>query len=190
MTSSVTVRDMFRRAVSCIWLVSFLFTSLTVLAFNSPDSPDLVFCPLQKQWVKKTPPRPVRSTTPLAEICASGNSKTLFARSLVLNLRPGVGSVENADLFFKFLGKGDRAFNDVTLVPGLPNLPPKSLERVQNSDSIGRVGSYLHAVMATAPEFLSWQMPPPAYSVFNLADPPKFAGVSRSLSPRAPPVSL
>lgn len=102
---------------------------MTVVAFDSPRSPDLVFCPLQKQWVAKSLPVKVRSF-PLAGICAPSKDKAAFVSALALRaLAKGTAKRPfSEDLFFNFQAKGERALTDD---PSAPESPGQQLTPVK-----------------------------------------------------------
>jgi hypothetical protein len=138
----VTERHISRRAMSWIWLICFTFTSFSILAFDSPGSPDLVFCPLQKHWVKKNPPPRIPDVS-LIEICASGKSKSAFFEQLALTRR----SISNHSLateqFLRFAARGKQVFGALPRRSDLPEQLPASLAKNSAGNNVGRASNEL-----------------------------------------------
>jgi hypothetical protein len=167
-------------------------TTLLVINLDSPRSPDLVFCPLQKQWVAKSVPAPVRGHALLPEICAGTAEKTNFLSKLALNpniIKSG-GETTAADLFFSFRAKGDRAFAGRGDLPGAPNTPTASVVKAQNYVCTARfdlVTGGVNIAPIKRPSRSSaydLKLPFPAIQSYELESN------ELSINPRGPPVSL
>lgn len=82
----------------------------------SVENEDLVYCPLQKKWVKETV-EPVRYENPLDEICAANTEKNSFLQSFTVKfafLSKISTKIETQNLFFSYVEKGEKAFVELT----------------------------------------------------------------------------
>lgn len=172
-----------------VWLVCVAMTAVSVVAFEGERSSDLVFCPLQNQWVKKAePPQPKLS---LAAICSPGGQKARFLEKLINRVETSVtDAVSLENLFFGFQAKGERAFVEFPPSPGAPDEHFAVIERAQSGTGINRT----IAVAVTAQIFSLAQLSrPPTHSPSaNFATPRvrQLDPISASVAPRGPPVSL
>ena len=189
MRTSVREGHLLRRTISCVWLICFTFTSFSILAFDSPGSPDLVFCPLQKQWVKKNPPPRVADNS-LAEICASGKSKSAFVDQLALTRRSISEHSHATDQFFKFAARGKQVFDALPRKPDLPDQPPASLAKSSGNNDIGGASNDLclsPLLIFNSGPHLSLMLSAGASHTTAVR---KLSSFPVTADPRGPPVSL
>jgi hypothetical protein len=191
-TIRCTTRDRTHsRRAGLFWLLCTLFTLLPASAINGIDR-GLVYCPLQKAWVKGGG-EPVRQAPEvLKSVCASDAAKQKFTYESVRRL--GVRNAFDRDLaeklFFDYSKVGRKAFNALPAAP-LPTQPGLS-ERTAPETVIanGRTAIDSSAVQSV-------KLPEIRYSVAEylpISFERKMAFSSNDIfrisTPRAPPVSL
>lgn len=172
-----------------VWMVCVLITALSVVAFEGKGSSDLVFCPLQKQWVKRS--APAKPKISLADICSSDKEKTHFFNRLILN--SGIAYADKSspeDLFFAFQAKGDQALKEIPSSPDFPERKLTSLIKVQTGSRISQ--TVLVAVVTQVLSFEQFSRPPTENLSANFTSRrvSDIDNISPSIAPRAPPVSL
>lgn len=101
-----------------LWLLCVLLSVIPAFASQTVADPDLIFCPLQKAWVRKGGETP--KPDPLKNVCASDTAKQKFSyesfrRLSISRISPDDGQIEN--LFFDHSRLGDRAFASLKPVP-------------------------------------------------------------------------
>src|SRR5690242_12287147 len=70
------------RMTAIAWFLCVAVGSMSAFVIDAPNRDDVVFCPLQRQWVQKTRPRIIASRSPMSGICASGKDKSHFLQRL------------------------------------------------------------------------------------------------------------
>jgi hypothetical protein len=101
------------RRVGYLWLICICFSLAPIFAGPLAD-PGLVYCPLQKAWVKKG--REASRPGPLKNICASDAAKLKFSYESFRRLgfsRPLPDGERAEALFFKYTAAGNRAFRSL-----------------------------------------------------------------------------
>jgi hypothetical protein len=182
-----------KRAFGYVLFLCFAFSSLTTPAsFDFPRSPDLVFCPLQKEWVKRSL-GPIRTEPVLADICAGNQEKESFANRLILAAGASlkIQSPEAVEsLFFSYPTKGDRAFTELPPRPNNPDQQLISVKRVQNAGSTNRLVFAAGIIQIFSINRLSRPPTQNAASNFISQKYRDLETISHAIAPRAPPVSL
>jgi hypothetical protein len=175
------------RMAVCVWMVCVLFSSLSVFATESPRSGDLVFCPLQNQWVKIN--QPSRPLSDLDIICAGDKLKAQFVEGLIRSGHVIGPMADGEKLFFAYAAKGDRSFTKLPL-PNDPDTPPLSLARNEANAYINQVEYYF----CRAQSFFLDQLPQPLIlsdaANVHVSRFYKASLVLTAVSPRGPPLSL
>ena len=173
-----------------VLLFCITFGSLSSFAFDSPRSPDLVFCPLQQQWVKKSEPAMPLAKGLLVDICASNKDKESFGGKLVQNIKIS-GKLTPENLFFEYQAKGDRAFAEMPSAPNPPDFPLVTLAKVQGASGVSR-DDFPFAI-TTVLSLTQLSRPPTSRAAvdnFSLPAHPNLAIIAPAMAPRGPPVSL
>lgn len=178
------------------WLILFCISLCLMPAFGQKSiaSADLVYCPLQKNWVAKNsaPMPPIRAGKPLGEICSSERQKEVFFFDLSknLNFRQIVFNQQNGEkLFFNYLEKGKQAFAEIA--PS-QNLPDRQLAKLASTEkSTG--GNYRTDFIQTPSEVFALHQFPRPPTVHKVVSDNSFSfreikTISRRIAPRAPPV--
>lgn len=163
-----------------------------LLAVEAPNYGDLVFCPLQKQWVKRLEPKQVESKEALSDICGNKNTKTVFLHELIIaaNTKVKAGhNVKIVELFISFSAKGGKAFSELPSAPDSPKMPLNVVEKVQGGASIGRNGFVAISTQIFSLEQLS--RPPTLKTVSNFYPPQltDLQSVACSIHTRGPPIA-
>lgn len=187
-----------KRARLSAWLI---FLSMLCAAFPSAlsarenrQSDDSVFCPLQKIWVQKYA-APVREKDSLGEICASGGRKNRFYFEVSKKI-PFVGLIRDGaqaeKLFFNYLEKGRRALAEIA--PASQNLPSSQIGRLASGERSGASRHKTDFCKTESETFVFAQKPRPPtarkFVLFSTVPFRKLDDISRSIKPRAPPVSF
>lgn len=153
---------------------------------------DLVFCPLQKTWVKRNPaPEKAFKFEPLEEICAANEQKESFIfesfqKLALAKISLDIKKTEN--LFFDYAEKGKEVFTMLSNSHSLPETqlskadnPKKAIFNLQKDFIKKETGIFL----------LPAQPRPPTFQITANFISQKFVelkNISRKISPRAPPV--
>lgn len=177
------------------WLafLSLLICSAPISARQKSSSTDLVYCPLQKTWVKngrlETPSQTVDSS--LDEICATSEHKQHFVLDLAKSLfskRIESSRVTQANLFFQYLEKGRQAFAEVA---PFRNAPDNQFVRAAAKEKSG-AANYRVSFEPRLPESFGLEVlarPPTTDDAakFNFQFAFELKKISRRINPRAPP---
>ena len=176
--------------MAAMWLVCVSLTAVSVVAFEGERSSDLVFCPLQNQWVKRSdPPKPKFS---LAAICAGSKTKDRFLEKLTERSDVAVSDADSLEnLFFGFQAKGEQAFAEMPSSPYSPEKQIAAIETIQTGTSTSR--ATVTAAAFTKNFTLAQFSRPPTREVrsnFASLHSCELNAFSVSVAPRGPPVSL
>lgn len=166
-----------------------MLTAVSVVPIEGYRSSDLVFCPLQNQWVKKN--ERSKPTLSISALCAPAGEKIRFLKKLVEAVDLSVAdesSLEN--LFFGYQVQGDSAFAGFPSSPGTPDRQVVVIETFQTSS-----GTHRPIVVAAVTKVFALEQfsRPPTFKIpanFAQNSSPDNDPVSASIAPRAPPVSL
>ena len=173
-----------------IWLIFFTLCSgyPGFYDFQSTVSPDLVYCPLQKVWVKRLEPKTPVKYQPFDEICATDTRKNSLRLEISLKtLHPATQKI-----VFDYLEKGDRAFAELNQ---LTSSPSRQLLAQTNSETAANNFSQDFGKHEFA-EFTLLQAPrPPTFSGnapirFTFQFTCALEKISRNINPRSPPRSV
>ena len=181
-----------------IFCTVFLFALISVNFLpqsTKNDSEDLVYCPLQKTWVKRDlPVEPIKVEFPLGEICSSQNKKESFlfdlgkstvSRQIIFNRR------DEVNLFFNYLGKGKTAF---AYFESEQNLPEHKLVRAALQEKGANTNFRIDFSIIRKTEFVLEQFsrPPTVQktSKFDFKIISALEEISHNINPRSPPFSI
>jgi hypothetical protein len=179
------------RAFCVLTLICSAFASLPVFSFDRANAADLVFCPLQRQWVKRQPLAPAKPTESLSDVCAADRDKAAFADRLILKAAGrSIADEAIVSLYFEFGAKGDAAFLDARSRSNSPEKPTSSFSKKEIGSSSVRSDLAvvkneplaLRRISGASKEIAvrsSWDRP--------LRD---LTAIPSSTRPRAPPASL
>jgi hypothetical protein len=183
-----------RLAKKFAWLILFClcFSVYSVSGSQNVKSSNLVFCPLQRDWVKKYIPQ-VKTKEPLENICASGKVKSQFFFEAAKSY-PLFRFVSNSDsiekFFFNYLQKGKHALAEIQPIQNLPS--PQSFIIAKSEKSAANFKTnFVHN--STECVVLTQKARPPgrlASFAGNTKPFYKLTAISRRIKPRAPPVSI
>lgn len=123
-------------AVSLLWLLGIVFASVPVFANGPNVSGDIVFCPLQNQWVKRNAEAPTVRRTPFTDLCAGSQDKDTFINKLILKVARNVSFGDRARaeaIFFDYKASGEISFSELPSKPDLPSPPQASVSKVINA---------------------------------------------------------
>lgn len=178
------------RKAGLLWLLCTLITLLPAVAVNGVDR-GLVYCPLQKAWVKSGGEPARQAPEMLKSVCASDTTKHRFTYERVrrMGARTTPGSESTEKLFFDYSRAGRKAFNALPPAP-LPTQPGLSeTSAPETGIANGRAaidGS--SAGIAVLPETSLSRTP---YKPVTFQDDSFFVSdtIFRISTPRAPPIS-
>lgn len=179
-----------RRAV-VFWLLCIVLGILPVFA-SRQMSGDLVYCPLQKIWVPKGSAYILPSQDALGNICASGSSKQAFFLAASRRLYGSQAVPDNARveaLFFDYSKMGNGAFDLLPFEPGPARQITGGLGFEKGLANflpgINKERAVSHTFIQPS-LVLAKTIPVP----FNCSVTGVSAFLSRTSSPRGPPISL
>ena len=186
----------FRRlALSWLIVCSFVcgvIASSFAITPGLPENAGVVFCPLQKKWVKGGSQIAELKPTPLSEICSPVKDKNSFTSSLISILNSRVlekTKIDIATLFFAFKAKGNRAFSDLPSDPQLPSAPVSV-----NEVTVPAAGHSRGDVIAVLSPFFTLEQlsRPPTEAVCDLYFPcvAELPAKLVAINPRGPPSNL
>lgn len=150
-----------RHATVLLWLLCVGLSSISVIAVEPLKRSDVVFCPLQKKWIKKSEPTKALSNKPLSDICGSNKNKKQFLNLLSASVLTRINKGKKVDtgiLFINFRAVGERAFAEIPNYPDVPKVPLAIVEKVPVSSGGGRGGN-VAATAETIP-FEQFSRPP------------------------------
>jgi hypothetical protein len=178
----------FTRRAGYLWLLGILLSIFPAFASQIRVDPDLIFCPLQKTWVKKGGVS-VKSSTPLRNICASQTAKREFSFESYKRLGTAFNDSLAEPVFFSYSKIGRRAFDAVRSVP----VPDESLSGSGYSEKSAANGQ----VVPERKDVATVVIDPPSFAYAGSAESSVGSPVvsestapERNSRPRAPPVSL
>lgn len=192
-----TKLDDFSR-LAMAWLIFLCLTicSVPVFAQQKSLSTELVFCPLQKVWVKGNQSgSELRSIDDsLDEICAPSESKQHFVFELAKSLfskRIEAAQITREQLFFRYLEKGRQAFAEIN--PS-GNLPDRQLTKAAAKETISTTNYQVDFNQKSAAVFaLETLARPPTFhhdTNFDFQFAHELKKISRNINPRSPPFSI
>lgn len=163
-----------------VWVLAIFLTAIPLFAISPAGNQRSVYCPLQKQWVKRNEEKKIVSSLPLSDLCAGGNDKTAFLQKL-LSSGSKLGSSQKIDLdelFFTFVAKGDQVFAQLPSSPQTPRVPLAFVDKLLG----GIVATRVFDVAAISQVFsLEQSARPPTHSVDR---------VITSLAPKGQKIAL
>ncbi len=165
---------------------AFLCFALIYLHIFLPKSfelPTLVYCPLQKTWVKENTPNTPKEFQSLDKICAGEKRKNTVSFAFSLNTFQPLDEKS----FFDYLEKGNRLFTEQNRLPDLPN---RKLANHLNTQSA--VNNFNQNLENTSPAHFSFaqRQRPPSNSIsvnFESQIVRTLEKISRNINPRSPP---
>ncbi|MBK7392285.1 MAG: hypothetical protein IPI64_03160 [Chloracidobacterium sp.] len=188
--NSRILRRLVARSILVLGLLSIILCSLSAFHIGQVKASGLVFCPLQKQWVKKSEPKKAESTPPLPDICAAVKGKTAFVEKLVAGVGSRIataGKVDVSELFFSFVAKGDKAFSEIPSSPDLPKMPLTVVEKAQGGTNVVRSGFLAVNTRTFSFEQVSRPPTPKSVSDFNSPQITGLQSVAYAINTRGPP---
>lgn len=176
-------------------LLSVLFGSLPVFAHTQKQSPDLVYCPLQKSWVKRNPSAavaPIKTFKLLDDVCASNRLKENFFSDLSKSLHSRrILSHQNDEvkLFFSYLERGEQVFAEIVTPSDAPNRQLAQSSKIEKSGGANYQKDFTNAL--TGKLFVQQFPRPPTIknsSFYHSRIVKESNIISHRTAPRAPPI--
>ena len=118
----------------CVLLLCVWFSGIALKPSFAENSYELVYCPLQKKWVKGNV-EPILVKDPLDEFCSSSDNKKLFTQSFLSNPNY-LPTLDVETLFLEYVDKGERAFTEIDHSHELPPRELISFNSIQKASSI------------------------------------------------------
>ena len=168
----------------CSSLILFLLIATFLLPINNLPNKDLIYCPLQKTWVKGKVPK-VSIKNELEEICASDKLKSLFSFQIehkIIGFQP-----RTEKLFFDYLQQGDLTFAKLN---HHSNLPESNLAQNHKTEKIGNNFQQKINKQELAKFNLQKIARPPTFqkiAKFDFQIIRKLENISHNINPRSPP---
>jgi hypothetical protein len=184
------------RCLTALVLFCVYFSSLQLSHGAVLRSPDEVFCPLRKTWVKKTAAIPAaiagKQKEPLKDICARIERKESFLFELTESLRfirATPNDRETEKLFFSYFAKGKPALKFYISSQNIPE--PQFLGSIKAEKRANNSQTELSASPKNpAPAKYQLSLIAGAADEFFPAVAVELKNISRRISPRAPPASV
>lgn len=171
----------------CVW-----FSGIVLQKSEAKNMDELVYCPLQKKWVKRND-EPIFVRNPLDEICSTNDKKSAFTQSLVKNLisfSSIANNLRTKDLYFEYTEKGEKVFSDINNQQDLPRRESIDFDGSQKSSSIykNELTKKRNSVLVET----NFPRPPNFISVkrFEFPTIQKLTKISQKLFARPPPIRL
>lgn len=147
-----------------VWVLAIFLNAMPLFAISPLGTQGSVYCPLQKQWVKRNEEKRVVPSLPLSDLCAGNNDKTAFLQKLLSSVSK-LGSSQKLDvseLFFSFTAKGHQAFAQLPPSPETPRVPLAVVDKV-----LGGIVTTRVVDLAAIPQIFSLEQlsRPPTHSV-------------------------
>jgi hypothetical protein len=163
-----------------------LLSANFLIPSNINELNNLVYCPLQKNWIKKTAETLPIHSNPLEQICMSDSEKQHLAFEIVLK---NAFAIDEKGVF-DTLQKGDKVLNDYQ---DFPNFPHQNLAEFQHSSGILNTKNNLQIDFQLNAQTISFQQfshPPTIQSVtkFDFQFVRILEKISCNINPRSPPI--
>lgn len=180
-------KTIFTYIFSLIWLMSlcigFSFINKSQLIYD-----DLVYCPLQKTWVKRNEETQAARKNPFDQICMSDSKKQELA--IQISLKNAFAITEKG--IFETLQKGVKVLDSYRETQNLPN---QTLVQIRHSFSVLNSANDLRQVFTAKSEAFSFALnsrPPTIQKVaeFYFQPTKTLDQISRNINPRSPPFSI
>lgn len=176
--------------LSNIFCVVFLFALITAnffFSFNLHTYSDLVYCPLQKTWVKQHIERPKFKQNPLEQICMNEAEKLELSKQILLK---NAFAVDEKGVF-ETLRNGEKVLDNYR---DFPQMPPQNLFTNKQSFSLLNNKNDFRTEVANITEVVSFQQfsrPPTIQhsAKFDFQISRTLSKTSRNINPRSPPFS-
>lgn len=169
-----------------VWLILFCFC-VNFFEFHGIQisaSSNLVYCPLQKNWVARNVSKPEKKYQPFGEICAADKRKFVLQTEFALKIsRPLTEKI-----VFDYLAKGDIFFAEFNKLPDAPR--NEFITQTELKTAI-KSGSYEFIKPETANLTLPQTPRPPTFrtkSSFEIEVHRTLEQISRNINPRSPPI--
>ena len=172
------INTIFSSLISSLWLMSFCFGFLFLNFSQQIDNQDLVYCPLQKTWVKRNEePESIRQN-PLDQICMSDAKKQTLAIQISLKKSFAI----NEKGIFETLQKGLKVLDSYRETQ---NLPENNLAQTRHPCSVSNTKK-------DAFSFALNSRPPTVQNStkFDFQFARKLEKISCNINPRSPPFSI
>lgn len=182
------INTIFSSLISSLWLMSFCFGFLFLNFSQQIDNQDLVYCPLQKTWVKRNEePESIRQN-PLDQICMSDAKKQTLAIQISLKKSFAI----NEKGIFETLQKGLKVLDSYRETQ---NLPENNLAQTRHSFSVLNTKNDLKLNFPTKKDAFSFALnsrPPTVQNStkFDFQFARKLEKISCNINPRSPPFSI
>lgn len=172
-----------------VWVLAISLTAMPLSAAPKAVTSGVVYCPLQRQWVRRNEETKVVPSLPLSDLCAASNDKAAFLQKL-LSVASKLSTSQKLDLgelFFSFTANGEQVLAQQPSSPEMPRAPLAVVDTVLGGIVTNRVVD-----LAAIPQIFSLEQlsRPPT----NLVEPIPFSLASKgrrmaltSISPRGPP---
>ncbi len=177
------------RTLCRVWLACTLFASFSFSAFDPKPSPELVYCPLQREWVERSPQIDFPSGPQLDEICADGNRKVDFLKALIANALPRP-EIAAGELFLRYSESGERGLEELPSAPPRPDAP---FAQIVGDRTLAAAFRLDLESPAFRPDSIGTFPRSPTFESAADFPPARFAllsGISVRTAARAPPLSL
>ncbi len=176
----------------CSSLFFILLSANFVIPYNSNELSNLVYCPLQKTWIKKTTETLLIRSNPLDQICMSDSEKQHLTFKIV---QKNAFAIDEKGVF-DTLEKGDKVLNDYQDFPNLlnlPNLPNQNLAKLRHSFFVlnTKNGSKTDSqINSQTVSFEQLSRPPTILNAtkFYFQRVYPLTKISRNINPRSPPI--
>jgi hypothetical protein len=169
----------------CVLILLSLFASAFIFSKKDSSNENLVFCPLQKTWVKKDTEDSTIRKNLLDSICLTKAKKQTL--TLEILIKKAFAIDENG--VFETLQKGFQVLDDYR---NFPNLPQQTLVKLTNSFSLLAPKDDTNIAFFIKKEAFSFALNsrPPTSSnstKFDFQIAQTLDQISRNINPRSPP---
>lgn len=163
--------------------IGFSFLNKSQLIYD-----DLVYCPLQKTWVKRHEETQAARRNPLDEICMSDERK----QELTIQISLKNAFAINEQGIFATLREGVKVLDNYRETQNLPN---QTLVQIRHSFSVLNSANDLRQTFTAKSEAFSFALnsrPPTFQKVteFDFQTTKNLDRISRNINPRSPPFSI
>ncbi len=171
----------------CVW-----FSGIVLHKSEAKNSDRLVYCPLQKKWVKGND-EPMFVRNPLDEICSTNDRKAAFTQGLLNNfisLSSIANNLTTEDLYFEYAERGERVFSEINLQQDFPQRKSIAFESFQKASGIYK--NELVKKQSVALIETNFARPPTfdAVAKFEFPTVQKLSKISHKILARPPPFEL
>lgn len=181
-------KNLSKNLLLCVLILLSLFASSFIFSVKDSPNENLVYCPLQKTWVKKDSEISTIRKNLLDEICLTKNKKQILTLEILIK---NAFAIDEKGVF-ETLHKGFQVLENYR---NFPNLPQQTFAEITHSFSVLASKDDTNIAFFIKKEAFSFALnsrPPTIVNStkFDFQFVQSLDQISRNINPRSPPFSI